>query len=228
MCSRAIDAGVDVEELRQLMGHKSIITTQRYIHLYGNKWEQAAAKLGKGKKREKAEQAGDLHLHLHVHGERGEDQEDVIDVEGEVVKDGADAEADHPIASGAGLRACEAPPVAHLRCSSGGFRDREQNPQQEGQNRKILPHPLPQSALQRLFGAEADPNFLNDFASTGGRTRTDTGSPPLDFESSASANFATPASTSGNSELGAKCQAHSAQVQAPSAQGQVALRAPGV
>ena len=39
------------------------------------------------------------------------------------------------------------------------------------------------SASQRLSGAKTDPNFFNEINSTVGRTRTDTGSPLLDFES---------------------------------------------
>ena len=52
----------DLEELRQLMGHKSIITTQRYIHLYGDKWRKAAAKLGKRKREDGAAEAGDVNV----------------------------------------------------------------------------------------------------------------------------------------------------------------------
>ena len=43
--SRAIRAGLDLEELRVIMGHKSVVTTQKYVHLYGDRWAQAAAKL---------------------------------------------------------------------------------------------------------------------------------------------------------------------------------------
>ena len=45
------------------------------------------------------------------------------------------------------------------------------------------------------MGKETQPNWLNLFVfnGAGGRNRTDTGLPPLDFESSASTSFTTPA-----------------------------------
>jgi integrase len=43
--SRAVKAGLDLEELRQILGHKSVITSQKYIHLYGDRWAEAARKL---------------------------------------------------------------------------------------------------------------------------------------------------------------------------------------
>lgn len=43
--SRAIAAGLDLEELRQVMGHDSVVTTQRYLHDYGDRWAGMAAKL---------------------------------------------------------------------------------------------------------------------------------------------------------------------------------------
>ena len=43
--SRAIAAGLDLEELRAVMGHDSVVTTQRYLHEYGDRWEKMAQKL---------------------------------------------------------------------------------------------------------------------------------------------------------------------------------------
>lgn len=43
--SRAIAAGLDIEQLRIILGHRSIITTQRYVHAYSGRWEEMAEKL---------------------------------------------------------------------------------------------------------------------------------------------------------------------------------------
>ena len=43
--SRAVEAGLTIEELRVVLGHDSIVTTQRFVHAYGAFYERLAAKL---------------------------------------------------------------------------------------------------------------------------------------------------------------------------------------
>jgi integrase len=46
--SWAIAKGLDLEELREVMGHRSVVTTQRYLSAYGDRWERMAEKLDGG------------------------------------------------------------------------------------------------------------------------------------------------------------------------------------
>lgn len=43
--SRAIALGLDLEELRAVLGHRSVVTTQKYLHDYGGRWLDMAKKL---------------------------------------------------------------------------------------------------------------------------------------------------------------------------------------
>ena len=101
-----------MEQLRRLLGHKVVITTQRYIDVYGDQWEQGRRKLEN--------------------------------------KNSNSVEA------------------ALSRFVSHSY---------------LKPEPTPNPIAQ----------MINEIESTGGRTRTDTPQGALDFESSASTNFATPA-----------------------------------
>ncbi len=49
--SRAMDAGLTALELQAFMGHTSLATTSRYVHLYGDVLQTAAAKLDEGLER---------------------------------------------------------------------------------------------------------------------------------------------------------------------------------
>ena len=200
--SAAVAAGVDIESLRDWLGHDSIVTTQTYIHAYGDQQDANRIKLDELKRKEAGARAEavrmqnqDQEARLQTSGDR---------LQGETQDQEARVEASASITQKEKTKMDKQLP-AGLPTLVGMLHLNRRTPNGGGESpvSHILSHSVvAQLALQQLKARKS-----NDIKSTGGRTRTGTGSPQLDFESSASTNFATPAAAEGISTFGGCCQA---------------------